>query len=340
MSDQFAHDNEIRSVLERGLTGQRGQGGRIASLSRHPFEYASSCSIEELEIVLQDRSRLTVIFKNLSPTALLGDARRVRPAFLYDPQREIRIYQQVFSKVNLGAAHCFATHEDERTGQIWLFLEKVIGRELYRVGNFSLWEEAARWLASFHQMSNVFAMEASDLRLLQWDMNQFELCLEWAQNSLCSRHHGSKVQNKLDDILATYEKVILSLASQPKGLIHGEFFASNVLVDNCENQVRVCPIDWETAGWGPGMMDLAALGAGKWNEAQREAMLRAYWQVVDESLAAEWGSIAAVRTAYTSCRFHLAVRMLGQMPNWSPPSAHQHNWLEEAELLAKEVAAQ
>lgn len=186
-------------------------------------------------------------------------------------------------------------------------------------------------------MSNGFSKQVSELRLLRWDKNQFQHCLEWAKCSLRSEHYVSKMQYKLDDILAKYEKVILSFASQPKCLIHGEFFASNVIVDNSRDQLRVCPIDWETAGWGPGMMDLAALTAGKWSESQRKAMLRAYWKALDASAAATWRSIAAMYAAYTHCRFHLAVRMLGQLPDWDPPLEHQHNWLEEAELLAKKV---
>ena len=32
--------------------------------------------------------------------------------------------------------------------------------------------------------------------------------------------------------------------------IHGEFYASNVLVNITGGKLRVCPVDWELAGWG------------------------------------------------------------------------------------------
>ena len=37
-----------------------------------------------------------------------------------------------------------------------------------------------------------------------------------------------------------------------------------------------CPIDWETASVGPGVLDLAALTAGEWREQERREMTAAY----------------------------------------------------------------
>jgi aminoglycoside phosphotransferase (APT) family kinase protein len=39
----------------------------------------------------------------------------------------------------------------------------------------------------------------------------------------------------------------------------------------------VCPVDWEMAAVGPGLVDLAALSAGGWTAPEREALALAYY---------------------------------------------------------------
>jgi thiamine kinase-like enzyme len=53
--------------------------------------------------------------------------------------------------------------------------------------------------------------------------------------------------------------------------LDGEYYASNIVVAG----QRVCPVDWELAGAGPGLLDLAALTTG-WSYADRAAIAAAY----------------------------------------------------------------
>src|SRR5207245_2716577 len=95
------------------------------------------------------------------------------------------------------------------------------------------------------------------------------------------------------------------LLDLPAMLIHGEFYASNVLVDDAQQTVRVCPIDWERAAIGPGLIDLAALIAGGWPEQAKMEMAAAYRDELLRSGAAA-PSLEALLRGVNLCRLHLA----------------------------------
>ena len=63
--------------------------------------------------------------------------------------------------------------------------------------------------------------------------------------------------------------------SFPRTFVHGELYPSNVLVVRDDRHPRVCPIDWEMAAIGPGLIDLAAL-VGGWDPPERERLVAAY----------------------------------------------------------------
>ena len=104
----------------------------------------------------------------------------------------------------------------------------------------------------------------------------------------------------------------------PQTLIHGELYPSNVLVD----PPRVCPVDWEMAAIGPGVIDLAAL-CGGWETVAAARLTAAYGPVDASDLA-------------RAC-LHLALQWLGWSAGWKPPPEHSHDWLGEALALVREL---
>ena len=90
-----------------------------------------------------------------------------------------------------------------------------------------------------------------------------------------------------------YREAVAVVQAAPRTVIHGEAFPSNVLVTP---QGDPCVVDWETAGYGCGLIDLAALTAG-WAPA-------AAWRIA----AAYGGDLAALPAA----RLVVAVRGLGE----------------------------
>jgi len=130
-----------------------------------------------------------------------------------------------------------------------------------------------------------------------------------------------------------HEAVAHRLLNLPCTFIHGEFYASNVLVHTLPDvSVRICPIDWEMAAVGPGLMDLAALTAGLWSADARRALAEAYLDTNGFR-----GTEDDFWIALDCCRLQLAVQWLGWSPGWQAPEPHRHDWLAEALSAAERL---
>jgi len=91
----------------------------------------------------------------------------------------------------------------------------------------------------------------------------------------------------------------------------------------------VRPLDWELAGVGPLLMDLAALTAGTWTTGQRTALAMSYHAALDPQ-SEIWLPPDAFLRALDCCRVQLAVQRIGWAEQWTPPAAHAQDWLGAA----------
>jgi hypothetical protein len=331
-----APTDDLRTALEAALSDHLGAPRRVAWLERAASDYRSSFALEELRVGLDDGMALDVMFKDLSPKGLTDVARAAKPAFLYDPQREINTYRDLLAKAGLGTPLFYGAVADPVAGRYWLFLERVRGRELYQIGERAVWRHAARWLAGLHFR---FAPRSDALRrtaaLVTCDADYYRL---WPRRALAFAEAGFSpdAAARLGRIVAGYERVVERLLALPATLLHGEFYASNVLVQELPGGIRVCPVDWEMAAVGPGLLDLAALTAGRWTEDERTDLALAYhaaypptdgWPPAPEEFLAD----------LDVCRLHLAIQWLGWAREWSPPRDHAHDWLQDALTLAAKL---
>lgn len=328
---------DLRAALQVGLRASFAPGCRVARVQRSASAYATSAALENLDVELGDGRVLRLVFKDVGRAALLDGARRAKPAFLYDPLREIQCYRTVLNEPELGTASCYATVADERRGHYWLFLERVPGVELYQVGELETWQHAAAWLARLHDrfLTSPGRLASVHGRLLRYDG---EFYRRWSRRALrFARLKASEAQlRRLESIVGRYDRVVERLVELPRTFIHGEFYASNVLVQREAVGTRICPVDWETAALGPGLVDLAALTAGPWSERDRSAIVAAYrtalptaplWRLSEEDFA----------TLLDCCGLHVALQWLGWSGDWTPPSEHAFDWLAEALRLAERL---
>src|SRR5262249_39094033 len=161
--------------------------------------------------------------------------------------------------------------------------------------------EVARWLARLHLGLAAGARHLdSAVGLLRYDADFYRL---WPRRALAflGQTASREVRRDLRWLGEAYEPVVGRLSALPLTFLHGEFYPSNVLVQETEAGLRVCPIDWEMAAVGPGLIDLAALTAGKWSDEERTTLLRAYH--------AEWAATGtdappweALRGGFDCCR--------------------------------------
>jgi hypothetical protein len=297
--------------------------------------------MEELDVRLDDGTALQLMFKNVSRQTIPEVARLAKPAFLYNPLREIEAYRTVLASDFLGTATCYGAVVDPPAGHYWLFLERVTGPKLWQVGELPVWQEAARWLAALHSR---FAGETELLtgrragQLLRYDGPFY---WRWPRRARAFlRHAGPSVpvsaRRRMEELAGRYGEVVERLLALPVTVIHGEFYPSNVIVQEAGSALRVCPVDWEMAAVGPGLIDLAALTAGTWTDEERAALVSAYHEALRPDGA--WPPpLDEFETALGFCQLHLAVQWLGWSPDWTPPPAHAQNWLGEALRLAEKL---
>jgi len=330
-------DDELTAALEPALRSALGRSCSIAGLERRRSEFCSSRALEELDVRLDVGTRLELIVKDVGPEGEIAAARNTRPDFLRDPYREIAIYQDVLGRHSLGTPAFYGAAIDRQAGRFWLFLERVAGHELYRVGDLDIWMEAARWLAKLHSTFSAAGKAAgpmSGTHLIAYDREYFQ---RWIQRAREFAHSGDRARADAIEWLSTrYEAVVARLVAMPRTLIHGEFYASNVLAQKTEGGLRICPIDWEMAGWGPPLIDLAALVSGTWSTVQVVAFTGEYCSAFSTHSGDELDG-GSVQEALCCCRLHLAMQCLGWAPNWKPPSEHRRDWLADALRHAEQL---
>jgi thiamine kinase-like enzyme len=117
----------------------------------------------------------------------------------------------------------------------------------------------------------------------------------------------------------------------PAGFLHGEFYASNVIVSGSDGDFGICAVDWEMAAVGPTFLDLAALASG-WEERDVVALTEAYNSALTDSLPED-----EFERAFDCARLHLAVQWLGWAREWTPPDEHAQSWLGEAVRMSSKL---
>jgi len=263
----------------------------MIEIDRRPYAYRTTHKIEEVDVI-ESGLRRTLLRKDLRRSHLDPHGLGAKPEFLDDPRREIAAYT-LLADADLGVPQCIEAGSD------WLLLEKVDGVELWQLGELHPWKEAARWLARFH--AAFINRPPVGPPFLDYDAAYFAIWPERAR-----AQHSSVAR-----IVEHYDRVVEILMDCPRTFVHGEFYAPNVIIGDH----RVAPVDWEMAGVGPAVLDIAALATG-WGVAQRDEIVAAYGLIPTECLAA--------------AELHFAMQWLGWSADWQPPPEHRRDWEAEA----------
>jgi hypothetical protein len=295
-------DAELRAGLALAL------GRAVDGIERRPWPYASSAPVEELRL----DGCPPLLFKDLTPRPQPS-----KPAFLLHPLREIEAYTMLLD--GLDAPACHGTVIDD--GRIWLFLELVDGIPLWQADGLEAWEATARWLARMHARP-----VPEGAYLMRYDAAHLR---RWVQRAMSLAPEGVPEQ-----VHAAALRAVQRLAAWPQAFVHGELYASNVLVQAVQESPRVRAVDWETAGIGPGLLDLAALTAGDWPQEHRARIVAAYRDALPAAAAGP-----RFEAALDAARLLVALQWLGWKRDWTPPPEHRHDWAGEACALAPRIAA-
>ncbi len=321
-------EDRLRETLQSVLAA--AGAGRLLSVSRRRSQYRSSFPLEDLSIRLEHGEELRVAFKRLVWEELNHDGRLARPRFLFDATREPTVYRSLLPGAPAGPPTFLGAVPADAGASCWLFLEWVEGRELYQVGERSIWIKVADWLGRFHVAHTSARVDDADMPLLHYDAAYYRRWLSRAREYAHSAARSGDAARFLDWLAMRHDAVVEALLELPSTIIHGDFNASNVLVCGSDDALRVVPLDWELAAVGPGLMDLAALISGDWTEAERQSMAAAY--------AAAEGLPPFTARQLDFARLQLAVQWLGWAPpQWVAPAAQRHDWMADASSLAQSL---
>lgn len=293
--------------------GGPGASVRSAALSA----YTSSFPIHEM-VVTDGPDRHRLVIKDLRWGSLSDAARLVKQAREHDPDRELGTYRDLLDPV-WGTARFHAGTWDPSSGSAWIAIEHVEGRELYQWDRGGAWIAAVRWLAGHHRRWSA----AVDLRRAESSVPL--LHHRPARLGRLGRAAAVSLGDAAHDVAVAWESASELLARQPRTLVHGECYASNVLVGDHD---RVAVIDWETTGIGTGWSDLAALVAG-WGQTQREELLEEYLRA---GAPIEPG--ADPEAVLDAARLQVCLQWLGSHDDWTAPVEHQHDWYADAVAIA------
>lgn len=313
----------VDELLHHAVHQAGGGTVRILEIRRRPWAYGSSHQLESIELQLDDGSTFELLAKTHvhGGTGVPGEDAR-------DARREVVAYSKFLREGDTGAPAFYGAIRD--ASSTTLLLERIEGTELYQLGDPEAWFAAARWLARLHARFHD-ATKATGLldRDRAWYEMRWQRALEVADRS----DEGSDARVAM--LEADYFGAVDRLLELPRTIVHGEFYPANILVQSSPKGPRIRPVDWEMAGLAPGVLDLAALVAGRWSEAQRDAMTRAYR---DATAAGAAGDDTAFRRSLDDARLVLAVQWLGWAEDWDPPGEQANDWLAEAMRAARRAA--
>ena len=299
-------DRDLAAALERSLPAP------VRIRARRDSPYASSFPLAELDVEAGDGARLTVVWKDLTPASLLPGARAARRAGAApDPLNELRAYE-LLDGAGLGTPRLLAALREP--GRAWLFLEAVRGARLEHVGDAAAWTATARWLARTHVQLTARAVADP-----AWPP-------PWRPPELAE---AAAREPRVAALLPALDAARARLAAAPPAVIHGELYAANVLIDGA----RVCAVDWETIARGPGLLDLAALTAGAWEEPG-DPLAEAYRAALPQPPPR-----AQFEADLAAARLLSAARWLAAPPGWAPPPEQARDWLADAEAIVGRMRA-
>lgn len=326
-------DEELRACLERALAEVLEGAPSVVELRRRPFAYETSFAIDELRVVLGDGRRLDLLVKDVG-AGLSANAAATKPGAALDPRREIALYRSLLSETAIPAPRFYGAVEDEESGRAWLFLERVPGEVLADEGDPAAWRAAAAWAARLGAAVGEHRDSALDGLLLHRDRVWHEHWLTAAAAN-CEASGPAKLAARLR---ACADPLLDRLDALPPAFVHGELYASNVIVARREppEPVQVKPVDWEMAGTGAFALDLAALVTG-WTGGERQALCAAFHEALPGE-ARTAISPADLDEAVALCELALALQWLGWSSDWQPPADHRRDWAADASRLLDEVS--
>lgn len=231
---------------------------------------------------------------------------------------EAEVYRKLLGPMRFSTPSLWGCHNDESAGEVWLFLEYLDrSMRVTKSTEADAMVLAARWIGQFH--AAVTARLADDVFtfLRPYDKAYYQ---GWVQRTLQYAGRNIAHYHWLTVLFEQFDKVVIALLSAPPTIIHGEYYARNILF----RKGKILPVDWESAAIAPGEIDLASL-----TEGWPEEIARRY---ESEYRQKRWPNGPPHDFEGTLCaaRIYLCLRWLGESPELTAADSLRFDRLHSA----------
>src|SRR5262245_32000338 len=241
----------LREYLGRTAPDLFGGPGGITGLERSRFPLVTSYEAYVLTARLVGGGERKAFLKDFGVSARPKDGPRERR------ERERRVYQELLAGAGLGTPRYYGSVWDEAEGRFWLLLEYVDGTPVGYC-DLACWAPAA---AALGRMHGYFGRQADRLRgcdfLIRHDAESFRTKADMALRDVGQL--TPHLVDRLKPLVNRYLGLVPVLTDQPSTLLHGGCRATNILIRVAPDPARVCILDWEEAGLGAPLFDVAYL---------------------------------------------------------------------------------
>jgi hypothetical protein len=313
--------------LDTAVRRAAGLRAEVAGMHRTPSPYATVSPSEVVSVALTSGERISIFVKHLREEQQSHPDKRVR-------EREVRVYGELLGDRGLPVPRFLGSCWNDATGRRELFLEYIDGWNL-KYQELRHWHTAARRLAQLHL---AFALRGDQLLgrdfLLRLDRDYL---LAWAGRAVAavsslSAELASRLQRTVDDLGVAADL----LAEQPPTLVHNDLAPKNVIADTSMSPDRTCIVDWEMAGVGCGLMDLAHLTYGL-PPREAERMFDLYREELTGT--GLMPSDDEGKRLLASCQLHGTLYRLAHADVWRLPLERVGEWIADSEELNREVVS-
>lgn len=197
-------------------------------------------------------------------------------------QVERTIYEQILPRLPVSHLDYYGFLEEPGDDVCWLFLENARG-EAYSPHAKEHRLAAGRWLGRVHATAQgIDAAAALPDRGLDHYRRHMRSAWHTIQDNLANPALTARDRDVLVGIIVLYmqlesnwHQVEALCRTMPSTLVHGDFSGKNIRLQKDGQGLTVLAFDWEWAGWGTPVVDLAQTTANP--------DVHAYWTTVHEA---------------------------------------------------------
>ena len=219
------------------------------------------------------------------------------------------VHEHVLRHFDVGLPRYYGQFTDAASGAVGIVFARLENIEalIHWPDPVDALERAALWLARFQAGQDTATNERFAPYLARYDEAYYRT---WARRTLEYSRPLHVSYPWLPRLCRGAEEFLGQLATGPLVVLHGECYATNWLV----GAERVVPIDWESAALAAGEIDLASVCWG-WSDEETGPCVAAY-----ERQRWPTGAPAEFARRLVAARLYLALRWLGDCPEWTTAS--------------------